>query len=192
MRRLSAMIFAAALPALSASPAGPREPFANAHLFLMARAQAKGHEARMVDLEIWSEGTRLRARARGETSLGEFWVDGLAAKPLHLVDGKIDEPRRRTMEGALMLALTASPSPAKASSDRIAGHPCKIVTEELGEDATLTRCMWRGVPLSVELSQRGFTFNAAATLVEEGAVTVADLQPPPGAPSAPASLSAGN
>jgi hypothetical protein len=185
------MLFAIALPALSA---GSREPFGNAHVLMMARSQAKGHDARMADLELWAEGTRLRANVRGEPKSGEVWVDGLGSKPLHLLDGKPDDPRRRSLEGALMLAFSASSSlaNANANSDRIAGHPCKIISEEVGEDATLTRCMWRGLPLSVEYSQRGFSFNAAATLVEEGAVTVADLQPPPGAPSAPASLSAGN
>jgi hypothetical protein len=188
----AAMLFAAAFPALAALPAGPREPFGNAHVLMMVREQAKGHDARMVDLEIWSEGSRLRARVRGEPAMGEVWVDGLGSKPLHLMDGKIDEPRRRSMESALMLAFTPSASLSNANSDRIAGHPCKIITEQLGDAATLTRCMWRGLPLSVEYSQRGFTFNAAATMVEEGAVTVADLQPPPGAPPAPASMSAGN
>jgi hypothetical protein len=193
MRRISAaVLFAAALPALAVSPAGPREPFGNAHVLLMARSQMKGHDAQMADLELWAEGTRLRAKVRGEPKSGEFWVDGLGSKPLHLLDGKPDDPRRRSLEGALMLAFMPSASLSNANSDRIAGHPCKIISEDVGEGATLTRCMWRGLPLSVEYSQRGFSFNAAATLVEEGAVTVADLQPPPGAPLAPASMSAGN
>jgi len=42
----------------------------------------------------------------------------------------------------------------------------------------------------MELQTKGFSFHAAAMLVEEGAVTLADLQPPPGAPAAPAALSA--
>jgi hypothetical protein len=193
MRALSsALLLVTALPALAALPAGPHEAFGNAHVLMMVRAQSKGHEARMVDLEVWAEGTRLRAMVRGEPKLGEFWVDGLGSKPLHLLEGKIDEPRRRSLEGALMLAFAGASSLAHANSDRIAGRPCKIITDEVGEDAKLTRCVWRGLPLSIELSQRGFSFNAAATMVEEGAVTVADLQPPPGAPSAPASMSAGN
>jgi hypothetical protein len=193
MRRFSAaLIFAAALPALAAPPAGPREAFGNAHILLVVRSQLKGHEARLADLEVWAEGTRLRALVRGEPKSGEFWVDGPGAKPLHLLDGKVDEPRRRTLEGALMVALAASTSLSNANSDRIAGHPCKIIADEPAHGETLTRCMWRGLPLSVEFASRDFSFNAAATLVEEGAVTVADLQPPPGAPSAPASLSAGN
>jgi hypothetical protein len=191
MRRFSALIFALALPALAAPPAGPREAFGNAHVLMMVRWQAKGQEARIADLDVWAEGTRLRARVNGEPKLGEFWVDGLA-KPVHIVDGKPDDPKRRTMEGALLFALGASSQLGNANSDRIAGHPCKIVAQEPGKNEALTRCMWRGLPLSVEYLNRDFTFNAAATLVEEGAVTVADVQPPPGAPSAPASLSAGN
>ena len=105
---------------------------------------------------------------------------------------KTREPSRRaTLERALQLSLAASPSLARANTDRIAGHPCKIVSEQLRGGFTLTRCIWRGLPLSVELLGGGFAFNAAATMVEEGAVTVADLQPPPGAPSAPPSMSAG-
>jgi hypothetical protein len=194
MRRFSAalLLAAAGLPALAAPPAGPREAFGNAHILLVVRSQLKGHEARLAELEVWAEGTRLRARVREEPKSGEFWVDGLGAKPLHLLDGKLDEPRRRTLEGALLVALAASTALTNANSDRIAGHPCKIVSDEPVKGEALTRCMWRGLPLSVEYTSRDFSFNAAATLVEEGAVTVADLQPPPGAPSAPASLSAGN
>ncbi|MFX8410475.1 hypothetical protein ABTL60_19595, partial [Acinetobacter baumannii] len=75
-------------------------------------------------------------------------------------------------------------------NERIAGRPCKVVTEELKGGVVLTRCLWRGLPLSVELSGRGFSFHAAATLVEEGRVAVADLQPPVGAPAAAPDLSA--
>jgi hypothetical protein len=191
MRRFSALMLALTLPALAAPPAGPREAFGNAHVLMMVRWQAKGSEARIAELDVWAEGTRLRARVNSEPKLGEFWVDGLA-KPVHILDGKLDEPKRRSLEGALLLTLAASSQPGNANSDRIAGHPCKIVAQEPGKNETLTRCMWRGLPLSVEYAARDFSFNAAATLVEEGAVTVADLQPPSGAPSAPASLSAGN
>ena len=100
-------------------------------------------------------------------------------------------PRKRTLAHGLKVALGASPSLASANTERVAGHPCKIVEEELPGGLQLTRCIWRGLPLSVELRGAGFSFNAAATMVEEGAVTVADLQPPAGAPLAPASLSAG-
>jgi hypothetical protein len=156
----------------------------------MARVQAGRAEARLAEIDVWAEGTRLRARVRGEPQAGEFWVDGLSSEALHLRDGKVDEPGRKTLEHALKVSLGASPSLANANSDRIAGHPCKIVTQSLGRGASLTRCMWRGLPLSVELEAKGFVFNAAATLVEEGAVTLADLQPPAGAPAAPVSMSA--
>ena len=118
-------------------------------------------------------------------------MDGLTSPVLRLVAGKIAESRKRTLELALQLALSPSPSLANANTDRIAGHPCKIVSEVLPGGITLTRCIWRGLPLSVELHQGNFSFNAAAMMVDEGAVSVADLQPPPGAPAAPASLSAG-
>jgi hypothetical protein len=189
MRR-AALILTLALPALAADPLVPREPFAKAHVSLMARAQTGAEEPRLADLDVWAEGTRLRARVRGEPKAGEFWVDGLASEALRILDGKVKDPRRRTLEHALQLALAASPSLANANTDRIAGHPCKIVSEQLGAGFSMTRCIWRGLPLSVELSGKGFSFNAAATMVEEGAVSVADLQPPPGAPPAPASMSA--
>jgi hypothetical protein len=187
---LIAIAAAAALPAL-ADALVAREPFAKAHVTMMVRAQAGQGEARMADLDVYAEGTRLRARLRGDPKAGEFWVDGLASPVLLLVGGKIAEPRRRTLEHALQLALAASPSLANANTDRIAGHPCKIVSEELPGGISLTRCIWRGLPLSVELHHGSFSFHAAATMVDEGAVSVADLQPPPGAPAAPASLSAG-
>jgi hypothetical protein len=180
----------AALPALADLPVA-REPFAKAHVSMMARAQLGEGEARMADLDVYAEGARLRARLRADPKAGEFWVDGLASPVLRLVGGKIAEPRRRTLEHALQLALAAWPSLANANTDRIAGHPCKIVSEELPGGISLTRCIWRGLPLSIELHQGNFSFNAAATMVDEGAVSVADLQPPPGAPAAPASLSAG-
>ena len=118
-------------------------------------------------------------------------MDGLASEALRILDGKVQAPRRRSLEHALQLALAASPSLANANTDRIAGHPCKIRSERLAGGLTMARCIWRGLPLSVEVTGGGFTFNAAATMVEEGAVTVADLQPPAGAPPAPASMSAG-
>src|SRR5207237_5090404 len=100
---------------------------------------------------------------------------------VRVVDGKVAEPKQRTLEHALQLALAPSPSLANANSDRIAGRPCKIITEELPAGATMTRCLWRGLPLSVELHAGSFTFTAGATMVEEGAVTTADLTTPPGA-----------
>jgi len=190
MRRLSLVLMAAALPAV-AGPLVAREPFAKAHVTMVARAQSGEREARLAEVELFAEGTRLRARLRGEPTAGEFWVDGLASAALLLVEGKVSEPRRRTLEYALLLALAGSPSLARANTDRIAGHPCKIVSERLPGGATLTRCLWRGLPLSVELHAGSFSFNAAATSVDEGAVSVADLQPPPGAPAASTSLSAG-
>ena len=183
------------IPALSALAATPplvaREPYAKAHVSMMARAQTGDRPARLAEVEVFAEGTRLRARLRGEPKAGELWVDGLASPVLRLVEGQLAEPRRQTLEHALVQAFAASPSLASANTDRIAGHPCKIVSEELPGGASLTRCIWRGLPLSVELHAGAFSFNAAATMVDEGAVTVADLQPPPGAPAAPASLSAG-
>jgi hypothetical protein len=192
MRRGLPIVLAAvaALPALAGALVA-REPFAKAHISMMVRAQVGEGQAQMADLDIYAEGTRLRARLRGDPKAGEFWVDGLASPVLRLVGGKIAEPRRRTLEHALQLALAAWPSLANANTDRIAGHPCKIISEELPGGVSLTRCIWRGLPLSVELHQGSFSFNAAATMVDEGAVSLADLQPPPGAPAAPASLSAG-
>lgn len=190
MRAKAALLLLLAPPLLAAAAVVAREPFAKAHVSMMARSQAGKGEARLSEIDVWAEGSRLRAKVRGDPHAGEFWVDGLAAEALHIRDGKIDEPGRKTLEHALQLALAASPSLQNANTDRIAGHPCKIVTETLGGGAILTRCIWRGLPLSVDLRVKGFAFNAAATLVEEGAVSVADLQPPAGAPPAPASLSA--
>jgi hypothetical protein len=190
MRR-SGLVILLALPALAADRLVPREPFANAHVSLMARSQTGAAAPRLADIDIWAEGTRLHARLRGEPKAGDYWVDGRASEVLRLLDGKVQEPKRRTLEHALQIALAASPSLANANTDRIAGHPCKIVTEALPAGFSMTRCLWRGLPLSVELSGKGFSFNAAATMVEEDAVGANDLQPPPGAPSAPASLSAG-
>lgn len=191
MLRTAPLLLLLALPVLAAGPTVPREPFANAHVSLMARAQAGKGEARLAELEVFAEGARLRARIKGEPQAGEFWVDGLSSQALHLLGGKVLQEKRHTLEHALQLALAASPSLGHANTDRIAGHPCKLVSEELAGGVTMTRCIWRGLPLSVELHDGKFTFNAAATLVEEGGVTVADLQPPAGAPAAPASMSAG-
>ena len=192
MKRSSLFLIAAAMAAVAATPPlVAREPFAKAHVSMMARAQNGGREARLAEVDVFAEGTRLRARLRGEPKAGEFWVDGLASPVLRLVEGQVAEPRRHTLERALLMAFAASPSLASANTDRIAGHPCKIASQTLPGGATLTRCLWRGLPLSVELHAGAFSFNAAASLVEEGAVSVADLQPPPGAPAAPASLSAG-
>ncbi len=183
------MLFA--LAALAAGVDVPREPFANAHVSLMARVQNGAAEARLAELDVWAEGTRLRARVRGDERAGELWLEGLATQPVRIVGGKVEPPRRKTLEGALQTALTPAPILPHASTDRIAGRPCKLLTESLSGGATLTRCIWRGLPLSVELKMKGFSFHAGATLVEEGAATPADLQPPPGAPAAPDSLSAG-
>lgn len=185
----AALILLVAVPALAADTLVPREPFAKAHVSLMARTQVGNDEARLADVDVWAEGTRLRAVVKGEAA--QFWVDGLASEVLFLVAGKKVTPKKRTLEHALQLALAASPSLANANSDRVAGHPCKIMSEALPGGMSMTRCIWRGLPLSVEVSGRGFAFNAAATMVDEGAVSVADLQPPVGAPAAPTSLSAG-
>jgi hypothetical protein len=185
MRSVSFAFLVLAPAVFAAPPSGPREPFANAHVLFMARSQLRGQEPQISELEVWAEGTRLRARVRGGN--GELWVDGLGSRPIYLVGGKPAEPKRQSIEGALVAALVPSGSPANANTDRIAGHPCKIVSEP-----SLSRCLWHGLPLSIEYARRGFSFNAAATLVEEHAVTVADLQPPAGASKAPSSMSAGN
>ena len=190
MRRKLLPLLLIAVPALAADPVVPREPFAKAHVSLMARAKIGGSEAQLAEVDVWAEGSRLRARVRGDPRAGEFWVDGLAPQALRIVNGKVDTPRRKTLEHALQISLGASPALSHTNTDRIAGHPCKIMTEALPGGARLTRCVWRGLPLSVELQEKGFSFHAAATLVEDGAVTLADLQPPPGAPAAPASLTA--
>ena len=180
------------LAAAAADLAVPRQPFAKAHVSLMARFEAASdHEARLAEIDIWAEGSRLRARVRGEPKSGELWIDGPSSEPLRLLNGQVAQPRGRTLEAGLKAAFTTSPSLANANTDRVAGHPCKVVNQVLGGGVRLTRCIWQGLPLSIELKGRGFRFDAAATLVEEGAVTVADLQPPAGAPAAPASLSAG-
>jgi hypothetical protein len=176
-----------ALPAVAGDPLVPREPFAKAHVSMMARAQVGDREARLADVDVWAEGARLRARIRGEP--GAFWIDGLSSDAVRVADGKVAELKRRTLEHALQLALAPSPSLDNADSDRIAGHPCKIISEELPGGTLMTRCIWRGLPLSVEMHAGSFTFHAAATLVEEGAVTTADLTPPPGARPAVASAS---
>ena len=190
MRRTQLIPLILALPALAATPLVPREPFAKAHVTMMARSQVGESDARMADVDVWAEGTRLRALVRGEPGAGEFWVDGLSSQALRIAGGKVVPPRKRTLEHALQLALAASPALSNANTDRIAGHPCKIVSEDV-PGGILTRCIWHGLPLSVELKVGTFSFNAAATMVEEGAVSVADLQPPPGAPAAPPSMSAG-
>ena len=168
-----------------------REPFAKARVSMMVRSAGSDGSARMVDLDLFAEGTRLRAIVRGKGAHTELWVDGLAAEPLLLKNGKVQEPRKRSLEQGLVSALRPSPDLGNSKNDRVAGKPCKVVTEELAGGVTMTRCIWRGLPLSIELSGKGLAFNAAATLVEEGAVTVADLQPPEGAPAASRGLSAG-
>ena len=189
---IGSLVLGAGLAAAADSAAVPREPFAKAHVSMMARTEAASdHEPRLAEIDVWAEGSRLRARVRNDPKSGELWIDGLAAEPLCILDGKVAEPRKRTLEAGLKTAFAPSPSLASANTDRVAGRPCKVINETLPGGATLSRCIWRGLPLSIEFKARGFSFNAAATLVEEGAVTVADLQPPAGAPAAPASLSAG-
>jgi hypothetical protein len=158
---------------------------------LMARIQTGTDEPRLAEVDLWADGARLLGRIRDDAQAGQLWIDGSGGAVLHIARGKVTRPGRHTIERSLQLALAPAPSPAQANSDRIAGHPCTILTDTLSSKVTLTRCMWRGLPLSIELQSTGFSFNAAATLVEEGKVTAADLQPPPGAPAAPASMSAG-
>jgi hypothetical protein len=190
MRRAGVFCLLIALPAIAGGADVPREPFANAHVSLMARVQKGGADAQVAELDVWAEGTRLRARVRGDARGGDLWLEGLASRPLLIVGGKVEPVRRKTLEQALQLAFAPSPILAHANTDRIAGRPCKRLAEQVSGGATLTRCIWRGLPLSVELKMKGFSFHAAATLVEEGTATPADLQPPPGAPAAPDSLSA--
>ena len=188
---LPAALFLAALGA--AADEGPivkLEPFANAHLLLMARGEVNG-QVRLADVELWASGDKLRARVApqsGGAAGDQLWVDGLSSEVLLLRDGKVSEPRRRSLEHGLQLALRAAPELGNSKNDRVAGHPCKVLTEQLPNGMALTRCIWKGLPLSVELSGRGFSFNAAATLVEEDRVALADIQPPPGAPAAAKSL----
>ncbi len=168
----------------------PREPYARAHVQMMVRAQRGNQPAVMADVDVWAEGTRLRALVAGDAERAQYWVDGLAAAPLRLVKGQIVPARAKTIARGLELALRAAPDLGNRQNDRIAGRPCKIVVENLKGGYTLRRCFWRGLPLSVELSGNKFEFNAAATIVEEGRISVADLQPPAGAPAAPTTMNA--
>ena len=190
MRRNGLLAILIAAPALAAGSPPVREPFVNAHVSLMARLQDGAAEPRLADIDLWADGARLRARVRGDPQSGDLWIDGLDAPALYIAHGKVEEPARRTLERALHLALSAPTAAPHAATDRIAGRPCRVIRETLSAGATLTRCLWRGLPLSVELSVKGFSFNAAAALVEEGAATPAQLQPPQGAPPAPPSMNA--
>ena len=192
------MRFAVALLLLAASTASvaetealhvPREPFARAHVQMMVRVQRGASPAVLAEVDVWAEGTRLRATVVGDADRAQYWIDGLAAAALRIVNGAVAPAKAKTLAHALELSLRAPADRGNSQNDRIAGKPCKIATEQLKGGYTLRRCFWRGLPLSVELSGRGFEFNAAATLVEDR-VTVADLQPPVGAPAAPASLNA--
>ncbi|MBS2021007.1 MAG: hypothetical protein JST92_01245 [Deltaproteobacteria bacterium] len=175
-----------------ADPLVAREPFGKAHVQMMIRAEDKDGGSTMADLDVYAEGSRLRAQLKGKGKhQGELWIDGFAAEAVLLRGGKVFEPRKHTLEHSLTLAMSPSKDLGNSKNDRVAGKPCKVVTEELKGGLTMTRCIWKGLPLSVELTGKGVSFNAAAMLVEEGQVTVADLQPPPGAPAAAAGLTAG-
>jgi hypothetical protein len=189
---VSLLIAGIASPAFAEAEARlvPREPFARAHVQMMIRAQFRANPAVMADVDVWAGGTRLRATITGDQEKAQYWIDGLAAEPLRIVKGQIAAARPRTLSQGLEFALRAAPDLGNRQNDRIAGKPCKIVVEKLKGGMTMRRCFWRGLPLSVELSGHGFEFNAAATYVEENRVTVADLQPPVGAPAAPTSLNA--
>ena len=110
---MAALAFAAAGEGLPT----PREPFAKAHIRIMARAEAASqHQARLAEIDVWAEGSRLRARVRNEPQSGELWIDGLAAEPLRMLDGKVAEPQRRTLEAGLKTAFSTAPSRASACS----------------------------------------------------------------------------
>ena len=55
-----------------AAPLVPREPFARAHVLLMARAQKGDGPAKMADVEIWAQGTRLRAIVTGDAEHAQW------------------------------------------------------------------------------------------------------------------------
>jgi len=189
--RSALLVFAVSASALAETETRliPREPFAKAHVQLMARVQRGTAPAVMADVDIWAEGSRLRAAIAGDSEQAQYWIEGLASEPLRMVKGQVAPGKARTLAQGLELSLRAAPDRGNHQNDRVAGKPCKIVSEKLKGGLTLTRCFWRGLPLSIELSGRNFEFNAAATLVEER-VSVADLQPPLGAPAAPTSLNA--
>ncbi len=177
--------------ALAAGTPAIREPFANAHVSLMVRIQDGASPPQLADVDIRADGARLRATVRGDAAAGEIWIDGRESPALRISNGRVEDPPRRSIERSLQLALGPAAPAAQANTDRIAGRPCEIVSEIVAPGVTLTRCMWRGLPLSIELRAAGFAFNAAATMVEEGVVGASELQPPAGAPAAPASMSAG-
>src|SRR3989442_6788257 len=97
MRRSAVLTMLAAIPAISAGAAVPREPFARAHVFWMARAQSGAGEARLGGIDVGAGGTRLRAQVRGEPPVGGFWVDWLASQALHVAGGQVGPPPRHTL-----------------------------------------------------------------------------------------------
>ena len=123
MRRILAASLVLAVPAVAAAPS--REPFGNAHIALMVRVQAGGAEPRLSELDVWADGSRLRARVRDEPASGEFWIDGLDSAALWIVGGKVEAPKRRTLAHALQLSLGSALLPAHGNTDRIAGRPCR-------------------------------------------------------------------
>src|SRR5258706_13572859 len=92
MRRTSILVLLA-LPALAADPLVPREPFAKAHVSLMARAQAGSRGARLGGIDVWGEGTRLRARVRGEPHAGPVSVGWPAAEALRTLGRQLAQVR---------------------------------------------------------------------------------------------------
>jgi hypothetical protein len=181
---------AAAARAESETRLVPHQPFAKAHVQLMARVQRGAQPGHMADVDVWAEGTRLKAVIANDPEKATYWIDGLAARPLRLVGGEVKEAKLKTLARGLEYALSSAPDLGNQQNDRVAGKPCRMVVEKLAGGVVLRRCFWRGIPLSVELTAKNYEFNLAATLVEEGRVTVADLQPPPGAPRSPTSMNA--
>src|SRR6202048_1653905 len=108
MRRTCLLSLLVALPAVAAGLLVPREPFANAHLSLMARSKSGGAEARLAEVDVWAEGNRLRARVRGGAQAGEYWVDGLASQALRIVNGKVEAAARQTVEHGLHVSPAAT------------------------------------------------------------------------------------
>jgi hypothetical protein len=189
---VSSLIALAVSGSALAEPAahpGTREPFGRAHVQMMARVQRGAAPGIMADVDLWAEGTRLRATIAGDGEHAQYWIDGLASEPLRIVKGQVAPAKAKTLAQGVEFSLRAPSDAGNRQNDRVAGKPCKIVSERLKGGLSLRRCFWRGLPLSIELKGRGFEFNAAATLVEEK-VALADLQPPVGAPAAPRSMNA--
>jgi hypothetical protein len=203
MRRAERLC-AAALVIVAPLSVAHAEPLPNTHVTMELRRTIGGQKAKQQLAQVWTGGQRAHVRSAGE----DHYYDFAANTVIVLSEGSKIAIRNPIADDPASLFGPVSASEARRTSAAVPPRLPDVVTWKRGPDRTILgraceawidthaakarseRCLWRGVPLFLQLDLQpqkmgkralpGQTRTYEAVQVEPDQATDGDLTPPKG------------